>query len=182
MSATAVHAAPCSARRSTSCTSRWAPGWCRSPATRCRCSTRRASSRSTCTRALVRGCSMSRTWARRSCRAGSRHDRGGAGGAGAGRHPRPGARPAALHAAPQRRRRHHRRPDGDALRFRGGRRQPDAGGERLAQGGGLRAYRGAAAGRRQAAAGAERALLALQGPAAADVLAKLSDVRRACGS
>ncbi len=54
----------CGARRSTRCIVRSAPGWCRSPATRCRCSTRPASSPSICTPAPRPGCSMSRIWAR----------------------------------------------------------------------------------------------------------------------
>ncbi len=66
----------------------------------------------------------------------------------------PGTRAAALHPAPERRRRHHRRPDGDTLRLRGRRRQPDAGGECVAQGGGLCPHRGAATRRCAPAAGA----------------------------
>ena len=52
------------ARRFTRCISSWAARWCRSPAMRCRCSIRPASSRNICTRAKRRGCSMSRIWAR----------------------------------------------------------------------------------------------------------------------
>ena len=52
-----------SARRSTRCTSRSAPAWCRSPATRCRCSIRPASWPSICTPAPRPGCSTSRIWA-----------------------------------------------------------------------------------------------------------------------
>ena len=54
---------PFATRPSSSATSRPAPGSCRSPAGRCRCSTR-ASARSTWRCARARGCSTSRTWAR----------------------------------------------------------------------------------------------------------------------
>ena len=53
----------CFARRSTSATSRSAPGWCRSPAGRCPCSTR-ASSPSIAPCARTAASSTSRTWAR----------------------------------------------------------------------------------------------------------------------
>ena len=107
-------------RRSTICTSSSAARWCRSPATRCRCSTRRASWPSTSTPAAAPGCSTSRIWARSAA--------GGSSAAAkaletprARRHPGPGAGQHALHAVHQRRRRHPRRSDGDARRQ--GRRQ-----------------------------------------------------------
>ena len=58
----------CFARRSTSATSRSARGWCRSPAGRCRCSTR-ASSPSIAPCATTAASSTSRTWARSRSRA-----------------------------------------------------------------------------------------------------------------
>ena len=82
----------------------------------------------------------------------------------------PQARPAALHAAPRRGRRHPRRPDGDAAR----RTRRRTGALLLVvnastQGGRLRPYRRAPAGRRRACARVDdRALLALQGPQAAE--------------
>ncbi len=90
--------------------------WCRSPAMRCRCSTRRASSPSICTPAPRPGSSTSRIWARSRLR--------GAGAAAALEALVPGDLQAlapmrhALHAASQRRRRHPRRSDGDARRRR----------------------------------------------------------------
>ena len=98
-------------------TSPSARAWCRSPATPCRCSTRPASSPSTCRRAQHAGLfdvsHMGQAFLRR--RRPRRRSRAALESAGPGRHPRPEARPAALHAAAQRGRRHPRRPDGDAL-------------------------------------------------------------------
>ena len=69
-----------------------------------------------CTRGRAPASSTFRIWARPSC-VGADHatTARGARNARAGRYPRPRARPAALHAAPQRGGRHSRRPDGDAL-------------------------------------------------------------------
>ena len=120
---------------------RSARAWCRSPATTCRCSTRPASSPSTTGRASRPACSTCRTWARRSSVGADHADRcARARGAGSGRHRQPRARPAALHPAPRRERRHPRRPDGDAPA------DPAedgvcAGRQRRHQGGGLRASR-----------------------------------------
>ena len=74
---------------------------------------RPASWPSTRRRAPPPACSMSRTWARCGSRPSPAARRQGAGDAGAGRHRRPAAGPAALHAASPTSRRHPRRPDGD---------------------------------------------------------------------
>ena len=86
---------------------------------------------------------------------GADHETAAAGrrGARAGRHRQPEARPAALHAAPQRRGRHHRRPHGHPLRRSGGGRRPDARRQRRRQGCRLCAHCRAAAVRRAADAG-----------------------------
>ena len=112
-----------------------------------------ASSRSISTRAAPPGCSTSRIWVRHSL-IGSDHATAAARarGAGARRYPQSRARPAALHAAPQRRRRHPRRSHGHALRRSGGGRRADARRQCGAQGGRLCAHRRAPAGERQAAA------------------------------
>ena len=59
----------CSRPHCTPCTWNWVRAWCRSPAMTCRCSTRWACSRNTCTHASRPACSMSRTWARSPCAA-----------------------------------------------------------------------------------------------------------------
>ena len=91
---------------------RSAPRWCRSPAMRCRCSTRPASSPSICTPAPQAG--LFDVSHMGQLRADRRRPGGGARNPGAGRHR--GARPDAdaLHAAAQRSGRHPRRSDGDA--------------------------------------------------------------------
>ena len=61
-------------------------------------------------------------------------------------------RPPALHPAPHRCGRHHRRPDGDAARRPRQRRPPDARRQRLAQGRRLRAHRQPPSGEREASA------------------------------
>ena len=126
----------CIARRCTRCTCALGAAWCRSPATRCRCSIRT-------------GILNEHIWTRENAglfdvshmgqaildRARPRDDR-----ARRSRRWCPAdivgleARPAALHPAAQRRRRHPRRPDGDALRRPGRGRRADAGRQRLAQG------------------------------------------------
>ena len=141
----------------------------RSPAMRCRCSTRRASSPSICTPAPRPGCSTSRIWARCGCAAPTRRRRSKrwcpATSAGAG------AEADALHAAAQRGRRHPRRSDGDA-RAAMGCSSSSTRRARTADLAHLRAHsdrRGVASSRIE-----DRALLALQGPAAAAVLARLA--------
>ena len=135
--------------------------WCRSPATRCRCSIRghprgapAHAGPGRALRCLAYGAGVSDR--------GRSADGRRARSAGARRSSGPGARAAALHPAAQRRRRHPRRSDGHSAPQR----MTTAavpGRQRRAQGGRLRAHLRAPRRRGQLAAAPDRALLALQG-------------------
>jgi hypothetical protein len=152
------------------CTSGSRPAWCRLPATTCRCNTPPASLPSICIRASRPGCSTSPTWARRSPDGPrSRKRRASHRAAGPGRYSGAGTGADPLQPVDQRRRRHHRRPD-DHTRHRG--RQAHAGGQRLAQGGGLRLAAPEPRGCLAVEPVEDRALIALQGPKAAEVMGR----------
>ena len=165
--------------------SRSAPAWCRSPATTCRCSIPtgildRAQLDPRARPGLFDVSHMGQAFL-----VGPDHETTAARARGAGprRHPRPQARPAALLAAAQRGGRHPRRPDGDALaRSRRGRRALCSSSTPRCKDDDFAHHRGAAAGQREAdPRRATAALLALQGPEAAEVLAALAPGRRRDG-